>query len=48
MPERLTIGMFFIGLAVGLYFPAFPAPLSIINPYLGIIFLVVAVILLVR
>ena len=43
-----TVGLFLIGIAVGMYLPAFPAPLSALQPYVGIVLLAVAVFLLVK
>ncbi|MDO8428141.1 MAG: hypothetical protein Q7S92_02915 [Candidatus Diapherotrites archaeon] len=43
-----TIGMFLIGIALGLYMPGLPAPLDLINPYVGFGLIVVAVVLFVK
>ncbi|MBN2067897.1 MAG: hypothetical protein JW744_05505 [Candidatus Diapherotrites archaeon] len=42
------VGMLLLGIAIGTYIPAFPEPIQIINPYIGIILLVIAVILFVK
>ena len=46
--DKMAVGMFFIGISVGMYLPALPEPLGMLNPYLGIAFLVVAVALMIK
>lgn len=41
-------GMFLIGIGVGLYIPGLPAPVNIINPYLGLVFVILGVIAFLR
>ena len=43
-----SVGMFLIGIAVGLYMRGLPVPLDFLNPYFGIALLIVAVILFVK
>lgn len=37
-----------IGLGVGYYVPALPAPLTEINPYIGMAFILLAIVIMVR
>ena len=48
MGERQAVGMLLLGMAIGSYLPNLPDPVSVINPYLGLIFLVLAVILFIK
>jgi len=48
MGQNLMAGMLFIGMAIGTYIPVLPAPLDIINPFLGLIFLIVGVIFFIK
>jgi len=48
MVERISVAMLSLGIMIGLILPNFPAPLDLINPYLWIIFLVIAIILFVK
>jgi len=43
-----TAAMFLIGIGVGQYLPGLPAPLNVVNQYLGIIFIVIGVVLLIK
>lgn len=40
--------MFLLGAAVGMHLPSFPAPFDFIRGYLPIIFIIIAVILLLK
>ncbi len=48
MAENKLIGMLFIGAAIGFYLPALPEPLTPINAYIGIMFLLIAVLLFIK
>ncbi len=48
MGNNQLVGMLLLGMAIGTYLPDFPEPLAKINPFLGIILLVIAVILFVK
>ena len=48
MAENKLIGMLFIGAAIGIYLPSLPEPLTPVNAYLGVIFLVIAVVLFIK
>jgi len=43
-----AIGFFLIGMALGLYLPAFQAPVDFLNTYLGLLLIVIAVIIFVK
>ncbi|MBS3057475.1 MAG: hypothetical protein J4415_02495 [Candidatus Diapherotrites archaeon] len=43
-----AVGMFLIGLGVGTYLPEFPAPINIINPYFGLILMVIGIVVFLR
>jgi len=42
------VGMFLIGIAIGLYLPKFPQPLDLLNTYFGLVLIIIAIILLVK
>jgi hypothetical protein len=46
--NNTTISFFLIGLALGLYLPAFQAPVEFLNTYLGLLLIVIAVIIFVK
>lgn len=49
MSGKTNVGLFFIGIALGMYLPsAIPAEFTILNPYFGIIFLILAAVLIVK
>ena len=48
MPDNALVGMFLIGVAIGVYLPNFPAPAEFLNTYLGIILVLLAVVLFVK
>ncbi len=41
-------GLFLIGLGVGSYIPSLPAPLDVIQPFLGLIVILIGVLLMVK
>ena len=43
-----NLGLVLMGAAVGVYMPILPAPLNAIQPYVGFVLLVVAIILFVK
>ena len=46
--QNKAIGMFLIGLGAGMYIPGFPAPLNVINPYIGLIILIIGIVVLLK
>lgn len=44
MVEKISLAMLSLGIMIGLILPSFPAPLNVLNPYLWIIFLVIAIV----
>ena len=48
MGENKLIGMLFLGIAIGNYIPTFPEPIAPIQQYIGLIFLIIAVILFIK
>lgn len=42
------LGMLFFGLMIGSVIPGLPAPLNIIQPYLWVIFLIIAIVLFLK
>ncbi len=48
MPDNGLVGMFLIGMAIGVYLPAFPEPVAFLNTYLGIILIILAIVLFVK
>jgi hypothetical protein len=47
MTQSLASGIL-IGIGIGTYLPSLPAPLNIINTYLGLILIIIGLILLIR
>ncbi|MDO8627634.1 MAG: hypothetical protein Q7K42_04165 [Candidatus Diapherotrites archaeon] len=41
-------GLFLLGIAVGTFIPALPKPLDIIQPFLGLILIIVAAVLIIK
>lgn len=41
-------GLFLIGIGVGLYVPAMPKPIDVIQPFLGLIIILIGVMLLIK
>ncbi len=41
-------GLFLIGIGVGLYVPSLPSPIDVIQPFLGLIIILIGVILLIK
>ena len=48
MSNGTAVGMFLIGIAVGLYMPGLPSPVNILQPYIGLVLIVVGVILFIK
>lgn len=49
MGDKKSVGLLFIGIALGMYLPdVIPADYAALNPYLGIIFLILAAFLIVK
>lgn len=47
MTKQLASGIL-LGIGIGTYIPSLPAPLSIINNYLGLILIIIGLILLIK
>jgi hypothetical protein len=47
MSKELASGIF-IGIGIGTYIPSLPAPLSMINSYIGLILIIIGIILLLK
>ena len=43
-----NLGILFIGVGIGRYIPGLPAPIDLINPYIGLIFLILGVVLVMK
>ena len=43
-----AVGLFMIGIGVGLYIPHLPEPASILQPFLGLIFVIIGILLMIR
>ena len=43
-----NLGILFIGIGIGRYIPGLPDPVSFINPFIGLIFIVLGVILVMK
>jgi len=41
-------GLFLIGLGVGTYIPTLPKPINVIQPFLGLVIILVGVLLLIK
>jgi hypothetical protein len=41
-------GLFLIGLGIGMYVPTLPKPISVIQPFLGMIVILLGVLLLIK
>ena len=41
-------GLFLIGIGVGMYLPALPKPLNNIQPFLGLIIIIIGVLLMLK
>ena len=41
-------GLFLIGIGVGMYLPALPKPLNTIQPFLGLIVIIIGVLLMLK
>ncbi|MDP6671067.1 MAG: hypothetical protein QGI60_04595 [archaeon] len=48
MGEKQLVGMLLLGMAIGTYLPPLPEPVSAINPFVGLIFLVLGVIMFIK
>jgi hypothetical protein len=42
------VGLFLIGLGVGTYIPLLPSPLDVIQPYLGLVVILIGVLIMVK
>jgi len=42
------VGLFMIGIGVGLYIPNLPDPVTILQPFLGLIFVIIGILLMLR
>ena len=42
------VGFLLLGMGVGKYFPSFPEPLNVINPWVGIILIILGIFLLIK
>lgn len=42
------LGMLFIGVAIGVIIPALPEPITIVQPFVWLIFFIIGVILLIK
>ncbi len=41
-------GLFLIGLGVGMYIPVLPKPINVIQPFLGLIVILIGVLLMIK
>lgn len=48
MSSKIAPGMLLIGIGVGFYLPGLPAQASIVNPYIGMILIIVGIIALLK
>ncbi|MEK6973618.1 MAG: hypothetical protein AABW72_06315 [archaeon] len=48
MADRHAVALFMIGIAVGTGMKVLPAPVDIATPYIGLIFLALGIILLIK
>lgn len=46
--SKFQIGIFMIGMGLGVAFPALPTPLNLIQPYLWVILIIIGMILIIR
>lgn len=46
--DNKAIGLFLIGMTVGMLLPSIPAPADQINPFLPFVFIIVGIIVLVK
>ena len=48
MSNYQMVGMLLLVIAIGQYIPAFPAPADVIQPYMGLILIVFAIVLFIK
>jgi len=48
MAGKFHIGLFFIGIGLGLALPALPEQLAFLNPWLWIVFIVIGILLIIK
>ena len=41
--DKFSLAMLFLGMGIGNFIPALPAPVDFLNPFLGLVFLVIGV-----
>ena len=46
--DNKALGLFLIGIALGMLIPSLPEPVAVLNPYLTFIFIVVAIVVFVK
>ena len=46
--SQSLVGGILLGIGIGVYIPALPGVLEIVNPYIGLVFIVVGLILLLK
>jgi Kef-type K+ transport system membrane component KefB len=48
MAGKFHIGLFFIGVGLGMALPSLPKELAFLNPYLWIVFIVIGILLIIK
>ena len=46
--DNKSVGLFLIGIALGMLLPALPEPANMVIPYLPYVFIVIAIVVLVK
>tara|TARA_Y100000310_G_scaffold59310_1_gene54656 strand:- start:80 stop:235 length:156 start_codon:yes stop_codon:yes gene_type:complete len=45
--DKFAVAMLFLGMGIGNFIPALPEPISILDPFLGLVFLGIGVVFLI-